>query len=59
MLEVGVLTENERVELIRGEIVKMSPISSPHAICVNHLSELFILRLAKTVTVGIQDPFNN
>ncbi|MDJ0517312.1 MAG: Uma2 family endonuclease [Trichodesmium sp. MO_231.B1] len=56
MLKAGILTENERLELIRGEIIKMSPISPPHAARVSCLSELFILRLAKTVTVGIQDP---
>ncbi|MGB3509943.1 MAG: Uma2 family endonuclease [Microcoleaceae cyanobacterium] len=56
MLEAGVLTENERVELIRGEIVKMSPIGIHHSACVKRLNELFILRLAKTVTVGIQAP---
>ena len=56
MLEAGVLTENERVELIRGEIVEMSPIGIHHAACVDRINELFILGLAKTVTVGIQDP---
>ncbi|NEP74627.1 MAG: Uma2 family endonuclease [Okeania sp. SIO2G4] len=56
MLEAGVLTENERVELIRGEIVKMSPIGIHHANCVDNLTELFILSLAKTVTVRVQNP---
>ncbi|GFZ99878.1 Uma2 family endonuclease [Okeania sp. KiyG1] len=56
LLEAGILTEDERVELIRGEILKMSPISPSHAGCVKRLAELFILGLAKTVTVGIQDP---
>ncbi|MEB3342661.1 Uma2 family endonuclease [Okeania sp.] len=56
MLEAGILTENKRVELIRGEIIKMSPVGIRHANCVKHLAELFILGLAKTVTVGIQDP---
>ncbi|NES77545.1 MULTISPECIES: Uma2 family endonuclease [Okeania] len=56
MLEAGILTENERVELIRGEIVKMSPIGIHHAVCVDSLTELFILRLAKIVTVRVQNP---
>ena len=56
MLEAGILTENKRVELIRGEIIKMSPMGIRHPACVKCLAELFILRLAQTVTVGIQDP---
>ncbi|WP_293077658.1 hypothetical protein [Okeania sp. SIO3B5] len=32
ILEVGILTENERLEIIRGEIIKMSPITPPNAL---------------------------
>ena len=45
LAEVGVLKPDDRVELIEGEIVKMSPIGSPHAACLRvlhvELSELF------------------
>ncbi|GFZ99996.1 Uma2 family endonuclease [Okeania sp. KiyG1] len=56
MLDAGVFTENQRVELIRGEIIKISPMGIRHSASVKCLAELFILRLAQTVTVGIQDP---
>ena len=56
MLDAGVFTENERVELIRGEIIKMSPMGCHHAGRLNRLNELFFLRLAQTVIVGIQNP---
>ncbi|MGD1702925.1 Uma2 family endonuclease [Dapis sp. BLCC M229] len=56
MLEAGVFNENERVELIRGEIINMSPMGYHHAGRLNRLNELFFLRLAQTVTIGIQVP---
>ena len=47
-IEAGVLTEDDPVELINGEVVKMSPISSPHAGCVARLSMLLSFRLQQT-----------
>ncbi|HKI01468.1 MAG TPA: Uma2 family endonuclease [Thermoanaerobaculia bacterium] len=34
MAEAGVFAEDERLELIRGEIVEMTPIGDPHALSV-------------------------
>lgn len=34
MIAIGILTEDERLELLDGEIVVMSPIGSRHAACV-------------------------
>ena len=56
MAQAGILTEDDRVELIRGEIVEMSPVGRRHAACVKRLNALFNQRLAQAVIVGVQDP---
>ena len=38
MTELGFLTENDRVELIRGEIVEKLTIGDRHIACVNRLT---------------------
>ncbi len=57
MGEAGILTEDDRVELIGGAIVEMSPIRDPHVRAINHLNEFMVVRLAGgEVTVSIQNP---
>ena len=57
MGEAGILTEDDRVELIEGTIVELSPIRDPHARAVNHLTEFLVVRLAGgDVTVSVQNP---
>ena len=40
MAEAGILHEDDRVELLGGEIVEMSPISGRHAACVREINRL-------------------
>ncbi len=57
MAEAGILASDERVELIDGEIIEMSPIGSAHAAVTDLLNELFApAALAGTVQVGVQRP---
>jgi len=54
MVRAGILHEDDRVELLDGQIVEMSPINPPHAACVNRLTRLFAPLLASrqaTVTI--------
>ena len=52
----GILTENDRVELLDGRIYEMAPIGSGHAQCVRRLTELLVLRVTPGAVVSIQNP---
>ena len=56
MIEVEVLREDDRLELLGGEIVAMSPIGSRHAACVSRLTHLLIERLGRRAIVNVQNP---
>jgi Uma2 family endonuclease len=53
---LGVLSEDDRVELIEGEVVPMSPIGSRHAGCTNYLVNLLARRLQERVLVTMGNP---
>jgi Uma2 family endonuclease len=55
MIELG-LFQDERVELIRGVLVKMSPQLAPHASTVQKLNQLLMARLQGRFTLRIQSP---
>lgn len=57
MLEVGLLSEDDRVELIGGEIVEMTPIGWRHVQCINRLTMLLARFAAGTeYVVSVQNP---
>ena len=56
MDEAGILKEDDRVELIEGEILKMSPIGDRHAGRVIVLNRTFSLRLGDRAFVSVQNP---
>jgi Uma2 family endonuclease len=56
MAATGILAQDERVELIDGEIVEMSPIGDPHAAAVDNLNHVLGSRLGERVRVRVQGP---
>lgn len=56
MAKAGILSEDERVELLEGEIVEMAPIGSRHAACVKRLNHLLSQQVGGRALVSVQDP---
>lgn len=56
MGETGIFTEDDRVELIDGEILHMAAIGSPHGGCVSRINRLFVLATGKRAVVSVQNP---
>ncbi|MBC7104848.1 MAG: Uma2 family endonuclease [Firmicutes bacterium] len=56
MGEAGILSEDDRVELIEGEIVEMTPVGSRHAGCVDRLVRLFFRTVGDRAQVRVQSP---
>src|SRR5437868_12357745 len=56
MAAAGVFSEDDRVELIEGEIVEMNPIGSRHAACVGRLTKLLERLTGDRAIVWVQNP---
>jgi len=60
MAEAGILGEDDRVELLDGRLIAMSPIGPAHLHCVNRLVDLFAERLYATqprpARLSVQNP---
>jgi Uma2 family endonuclease len=56
LAEVGILRRNDRVELLEGQLVDMSPIGPRHALVSGALTRLLVLAAADRAHVRVQLP---
>lgn len=56
MVDAGILFENDRVELIDGEVIRMSAVGRLHVGCVTSLTDAFGPALRKTANLSVQNP---
>ena len=56
MAEAGILGEDDRVELIDGQVVALTPIGPAHGSCVNRLTALFAPLASRQATLSVQNP---
>ena len=56
MAQAGILHEDDRVELLEGEIVEMAAIGSRHAACVNRLNRILSEGLGSRAIISVQNP---
>ena len=56
MGRAGVFHEGDRVELLEGQIVEMSPIGDRHASCVRRLNRLFARSVLDLAVIDVQNP---
>jgi Uma2 family endonuclease len=56
MEAAGILNEDSRVELIRGQIIDMAPIGAPHLNMVNRLTRLLPAIVGDRGVISVQNP---
>ena len=56
MGEVGIVHEDDRVELIEGELVAMTPIGSSHSGTINTLTRALVMAVGDRGVVAVQNP---
>ena len=55
MIAAGVFDDDDRVELIDGEFIEMTPPNPPHDGCINRLNHAFTSRCGDRCIVSVQN----
>ena len=56
MADLGILDEDDRVELLDGQVVEMTPLGPEHAACVDALTRILSRRVGDAAVVRVQNP---
>jgi Uma2 family endonuclease len=56
LIDLGMLHDYEKAEIIDGELIRKMPIGDRHAAVVNKLSKLLIKNVSDEILVSIQNP---
>jgi hypothetical protein len=56
MAESGVFAEDDRLELIEGEVIEMGPIGSRQSGCVNRLNKPLHCSVGELAILSVQNP---
>ena len=56
MIAQGILTSNDKIELLEGDLIKMSAVGPRHAACVDRLSEILRTAFGTAITLRHQNP---
>ncbi|MBA4124791.1 MAG: Uma2 family endonuclease [Acidobacteria bacterium] len=56
MIELGMLKDYEKAEIIEGELIQKMPIGDKHAAVVNTLNRFFIKNVSDDILVSVQNP---
>jgi len=54
--ETGILGEDSRVELIKGDLIETAPIGPAHMRCLNRLTRMFFIAAGDLAIVSVQNP---
>ena len=56
MIESGILSQDDRVQMLEGAIVEMTPIGPRHRVSVTRLNDLLAKMLPKDWNIACQQP---